>query len=309
MAFENAYSSSRVELIPSKIKGANKVVLNFHKEFLAFSSFKGKENNGYLHLIKDCDLHERRFAKNAERNGILGRRPTMKPVNPNKQNLVSACPPNPISAGQQNPVSADPPNPVFAGQPNLVSAGQPNLVSAGQPNPVFAGDGVLGPRPLNIQPKSTYFHFFTHNNQQIIFLITHNSLYSLYMTGGLNGKTAVKPSAGTGQAWMFDIDYLTDSLNYSRVSSTNLTAGSQGANPSNAGSQEDDSDLDDEPDVLIIHSTPTPVVPIVDESTTQNNGTKSDHATTNADNLDELTELQALQRQEQAGKEEADQLG
>nr|GFB83621.1 hypothetical protein [Tanacetum cinerariifolium] len=35
--------------------------------------------------------------------------------------------------------------------------------------------------------------------------------------------------AGTGQAWMFDIDYLTDSLNYSRVSSTNLTAGKEEA--------------------------------------------------------------------------------
>nr|GEW95234.1 ribonuclease H-like domain-containing protein [Tanacetum cinerariifolium] len=61
--------------------------------------------------------------------------------------------------------------------------------------------------------------------------------------------------------------------------------------------------------VLIIQSTPTPVVPIVDEATTQNDGTKSDHAKTNADNLDELAELQALQRQEQAGKEEADRLG
>nr|GFA80079.1 ribonuclease H-like domain-containing protein [Tanacetum cinerariifolium] len=40
---------------------------------------------------------------------------------------------------------------------------------------------------------------------------------------------------GTGQEWMFDIDYLTDSLNYSKVSSTNLTEGSQGAEPSNAG--------------------------------------------------------------------------
>nr|GFA73541.1 hypothetical protein [Tanacetum cinerariifolium] len=49
---------------------------------------------------------------------------------------------------------------------------------------------------------------------------------------------------------MFDIDYLTDSLNYSRVSSTNLTT----------------------------------------------------------DNLDELAELQALQRKEQAGKKEADRL-
>nr|GFB11378.1 hypothetical protein [Tanacetum cinerariifolium] len=72
-------------------------------------------------------------------------------------------------------------------------------------------------------------------------------------------------------------------------------------------SHEDDSNSDDEPDVLIIHFTSTPVVPIVDEIKTQNNGTKFDHATTNADNLDELTELQALQRQEQSGKEEADQ--
>nr|GEW99835.1 hypothetical protein [Tanacetum cinerariifolium] len=99
----------------------------------------------------------------------------------------------------------------------------------------------------------------------------------------------------TGQAWMFDIDYLTESLNYSRVSSTNLTAGSQGATPSNAGSQEDDSDSDDETDVLIIQSTLTLVVPIIDEATTQNDGTKSDLAQINADNLDELAELQALQ--------------
>nr|GFB18588.1 hypothetical protein [Tanacetum cinerariifolium] len=36
--------------------------------------------------------------------------------------------------------------------------------------------------------------------------------------------------------------------------------------------REDDSDSDDEPNVLIIQSTPTLVVPIVDEATTQNNG-------------------------------------
>nr|GEZ53829.1 ribonuclease H-like domain, Gag-pre-integrase domain protein [Tanacetum cinerariifolium] len=167
----------------------------------------------YLHLIKDCDFHEQTFAKrNAEGKGILGRRLTGKPVNPNKQNSVSTGPPNMVfagqqntivagqpnllSAGQQNSVSAGPPNPVSARQQNTVSAGQPNLVSAGQPNPVSAGDRIIGLRPLNIQPKSTYFHSFTHNNQQIIFPITHNLLYSFYMTGGLNGKTVVKPSAG-----------------------------------------------------------------------------------------------------------------
>nr|GFB20592.1 hypothetical protein [Tanacetum cinerariifolium] len=119
-----------------------------------------------------CDLHEQRLVKiHAKGKGILGRRPTGKTVNPNK--------PKPVSTGNLKPVSA----------------GQQNTVSAGPPNPVYAIDGLLGPRPLNIQPMSTYLHSFTHNNQQIIFPITHNSLYSLYMTSGLNGKTTVKPSA------------------------------------------------------------------------------------------------------------------
>nr|GFC26874.1 ribonuclease H-like domain-containing protein [Tanacetum cinerariifolium] len=98
----------------------------------------------YLHLIKDCDLHEQRFAKrNAERKGILGRRPTGKPVNPNRPNPVSTGPQNPVSAGQQNPVSAGQQNPVSAGQQNPVSAGQQNPVSAGQPNPVSASKATL----------------------------------------------------------------------------------------------------------------------------------------------------------------------
>nr|GFA57917.1 hypothetical protein [Tanacetum cinerariifolium] len=189
---------------------------SFNKEsrFRKYKSVASKSCyvcGSYLHLIKYCDLHEQRFAKrNAEGKGILGRRPTGKPVNPNR--------PKPVSAGQQNPVSAGLPNPVSAEQQNIISAGQPNLVSAGQPNPVSAGeatlacnsiplsvsagDGILGPRPMTIQPKSTYFYFFTHNNQQIIFPITYNSLYSLYMTGGLNRKTAVKPSAGRPKSEM-----------------------------------------------------------------------------------------------------------
>nr|GEU65159.1 hypothetical protein [Tanacetum cinerariifolium] len=47
-AFENDDSSSRVELIPSKIKYANKVVLNFDKEFSVFSSLSRKENDELL---------------------------------------------------------------------------------------------------------------------------------------------------------------------------------------------------------------------------------------------------------------------
>nr|GEY89850.1 ribonuclease H-like domain-containing protein [Tanacetum cinerariifolium] len=320
----------------------------------------------YLHLIKDCDFHEQTFAKrNAEGNGILGRRPTGKPVHPNRpkpvsaghqnsisagqQNTVSAGQPNPVSARQQNTVFVHPPNPVYAGQPNPVFAGHqntvfaspPNPVYAGQPNPVYAGDGILGPRPLNIQPTNsllptilwseavatacyvlhrvlvtkphhkTPYELLTGDKPSISYLKPFGCHVTILNTSNPLGKFDKKSDegyivgysisskayrvynlvsrkiketmnlnflenkpfvAGTGQSWMFDIDYLTDSLNYSRVSSTNLIAGSQGATPSNAVSQEDDSDSDDEPDVLIIQSTPTSVVPIVDEATTQNDG-------------------------------------
>nr|GEU67535.1 ribosomal protein L14, chloroplastic [Tanacetum cinerariifolium] len=43
IAFKNADSSSRVDLIPSKIKCANKFVINFHKEFSLFLSCIEKE--------------------------------------------------------------------------------------------------------------------------------------------------------------------------------------------------------------------------------------------------------------------------
>nr|GEW60874.1 ribonuclease H-like domain-containing protein [Tanacetum cinerariifolium] len=98
-----------------------------HKSVASKSSYVC---SSYLHLIKDCDLHEQRFAKrNAKGMGILKSRPTWKPVNPNR--------PKPVSAGR--------PKPVFAGRPNSVSANQPNPVSACQPNTVSAGDGILGP--------------------------------------------------------------------------------------------------------------------------------------------------------------------
>nr|GEU93412.1 hypothetical protein [Tanacetum cinerariifolium] len=50
-AFENVDSSSRVDLIPSKIKYANKVVLNFHKEFSVFSSLSRKKMMDYFKIM------------------------------------------------------------------------------------------------------------------------------------------------------------------------------------------------------------------------------------------------------------------
>nr|GFA54495.1 ribonuclease H-like domain-containing protein [Tanacetum cinerariifolium] len=188
-----------LSVCPSSIEidvKSSKTLCNKFGSFNKGSHFRKHKScyvcGSYLHLIKDCDLHEQKLVKrHAKGKGILGRRPTGKTVNPNKPKPVSAGKPilvfagksKLVSAGTPKPVSAGKPKPVSAGKPKPVSAGQQNTVSAGPPNPVYAGDGLLGPRPLNIQPMSTYFHSFTHNNQQIIFLITYNSLYSLYMTG------------------------------------------------------------------------------------------------------------------------------
>nr|GFA74843.1 hypothetical protein [Tanacetum cinerariifolium] len=133
---------------------------SFNKEshFKKHTSKSCYVRGSYLHLIKDCDLHEQRFPKNAKGKGILGRRPTGKPVNLNRPKPVSAGQQNPVFAGLPNLVSAEQQNTVFAGQPNPVSAGQPNLISAGEatlvcnsiPLSVSTGDGILVPRPLNI---------------------------------------------------------------------------------------------------------------------------------------------------------------
>nr|GFA09113.1 putative ribonuclease H-like domain-containing protein [Tanacetum cinerariifolium] len=109
---------------------------------------------------------------------------------------------------------------------------------------------VLVTKPYDKNP----YELLTGDKLSISYLKPFGYHLTILNTSDPLGKFDKKSDEGTGQAWMFDIDYLTDSLNYSRVSSTNLTAGSQSATPCTA------------------------VVPIVDEATTQNNGTEeADH--------------------------------
>nr|GEV28835.1 ribonuclease H-like domain, reverse transcriptase, RNA-dependent DNA polymerase [Tanacetum cinerariifolium] len=117
-------------------------------------------------------------------------------------------------------------------------------------------------RVLVTKPHAkTPYELLTRDKPFISYLKPFGCHVTILNTSESLGKFDKKSDEGTGQAWMFDIDYLIDSLNYSRVSRTNLTAGSPSEKPANVGSQEDDSDLDDEPDVLIIHSTHTLEVP------------------------------------------------
>nr|GFD34441.1 hypothetical protein [Tanacetum cinerariifolium] len=95
----------------------------------------------------------------------------------------------------------------------------------------------------------------------------------------LNRVLVTKPHAKTSYELLIDDK---PSISYHKPFGCHVTI-------LNTSSQEDDLDSDDEPDVLIIHSTPTPEVPIIDEASIQHDGTKSDHAPTNEDNLDEFT--------------------
>nr|GEW54895.1 putative ribonuclease H-like domain-containing protein [Tanacetum cinerariifolium] len=236
----------------------------------------------YLHLIKDCDLHEQRFAKR------------------NAEGKVSAVPPNSVSAEQQNTVSA--------GQPNLVSAGQPNPVSAVMPHLLVIA--FLYSFLLMMEFLDNSLRLEKEKDRGIVDSGCSRSMSGNkdkledfkdfdgreVTFGGSTGKISGNGTIKTKNLNFENVLYVKELQHFNLILVSQIC------------SQEADSDSDDEPYVLIIHSTPTPVVLIVDEATTENDGIKFDHATTHADNLDELAELQALQRQEQAGKEEADRL-
>nr|GEX25088.1 hypothetical protein [Tanacetum cinerariifolium] len=83
IAFENADSSSRVELIPSKIKMCYKVVLNFHKEFSVFLSFKEKEMTNYFR-IKCSSIKKKKSSKIPNENSFqnfYGKKSKARPNN------------------------------------------------------------------------------------------------------------------------------------------------------------------------------------------------------------------------------------
>nr|GFB13314.1 ribonuclease H-like domain-containing protein [Tanacetum cinerariifolium] len=114
---------------------------------------------------------------------------------------------------------------------------------------------------------------------------------------------------GIGQPWLFDIDYLTDSLNYARIRNTNLSARNQGPSYNNAGCQDLDSDSDDEQDVIIVQNSPTPVTSPVHDVPNHEDAAQSVLSPSLDLNDDDMEELSSLQTQEQEGKDAAQRLG
>ncbi|GJU18307.1 ribonuclease H-like domain-containing protein [Tanacetum coccineum] len=148
----------------------------------------------------------------------------------------------------------------------LIEAARTMLADSLLPTSVWALKGsilLLGPTisdPLGkFDGKSDegYIVGYSTHGRALLCLINLAS-HRIEETMNLNYLENKPNIQGTGQAWYFDLDYLTDSLNYSRSSSTNLSAGTQATTSTYAGSQDqDDSYSDDEQDVIIIPSEDT----------------------------------------------------
>ncbi|GJT13408.1 ribonuclease H-like domain-containing protein [Tanacetum coccineum] len=121
-----------------------------------------------------------------------------------------------------------------------------------------------------------------------------------------------KPNvAQTGPAWYFDLDYLTDSMDYSRVRSTNPFAGSSNATTNNAGSQDtNDSDTDDDQDVIILPSYPSNATSSPSQMAPQDSSSVKSHSSLVVEGTQaEKEELASLERQEHEANAEAERLG
>ncbi|GJS93500.1 putative ribonuclease H-like domain-containing protein [Tanacetum coccineum] len=111
---------------------------------------------------------------------------------------------------------------------------------------------------------------------------------------------------GIGHEWSFDLDYLTDSLGYTREKA-NQSAGTQDVSSNPAGFQDDDSDSDSDEQVILVPSYPSNHIPGAkpkDTSATHSNGVLVD---TTEDIFQQ--ELARLKGQEQRVISDAERLG
>ncbi|GJR32652.1 putative ribonuclease H-like domain-containing protein [Tanacetum coccineum] len=121
-----------------------------------------------------------------------------------------------------------------------------------------------------------------------------------------------KPNvAQTGHVWYFDLDYLTYLMDYSRVRSTNPFAGPSNATTNNAGSQDtNDSDTDDDQDVIILPSYPSNATSSPIQMAPQDSSSVKSHSSPVVEGTEaEKVELVSLERQEHEANAEAERLG
>ncbi|GKA03702.1 putative ribonuclease H-like domain-containing protein [Tanacetum coccineum] len=146
-------------------------------------------------------------------------------------------------------------------------------------------------------------------NQVLLRIPRQNNMYSFYLEN-------IVPSKGKGPNWLFDLDYLTDSMNYQPVRSenqANKTAGPNTQNNIDAGNSKMEAEPGQDYFVLPIWSSYTSTVK---SSETKNEGKKPNRDTglkTNEEPVDKedqafLEELERLKRQEKEANDAAEAL-
>ncbi|GKA48510.1 hypothetical protein Tco_0741468 [Tanacetum coccineum] len=143
----------------------------------------------------------------------------------------------------------------------------------------------------------------------------------LYENGGVTENLHIKflenkPNvAGKGPTWLFDLDYLTDSMNYQPVrleNQANKTAGPKEANHS-AGTQDntaaENSELEDEPaqEYCVLPSWSS-YTSTIKSSDAKNGGDKPNEKLVDKEEQAFLEELERLKRQEKEAHDESEAL-
>ncbi|GJR54536.1 hypothetical protein Tco_1405057 [Tanacetum coccineum] len=273
------------------------------------------------HLIKDHDFHEERMSQdqavakqttktnemgnfnrnrdkmptweNTQRvgpsNKFVPRAVLLQSVNTGRQNLPTLVPTSkPVSTGK----------PVHVGRPNypkLVASGWKNYLIPGNPHKLTEDLGIV---------DSSYSRSTTRNRYK---LKNFQEFKGRNVTFG-GGEERI---TGKGPAWYFDLDYLPDLMDYSRVRSTNPSAGPSNATTNNVGSQDtSDSNTNDDQDVIILPSHPFNATSSSSSMEPQDSTGDTSYASLVVEETQaEKDELASLKRQEQKANEEAERLG
>ncbi|GJU72966.1 hypothetical protein Tco_1264371 [Tanacetum coccineum] len=197
------------------------------------------------YLIRDCDFHEKRMAKQAELNNSMGMKSSQREIRPIWNNVQRVNHKNQfVPTTVLTRTGKILVNTARASGTNNVNTAKVNAVSA-----------VRGKRETAVKPSVGKFdgksdegflvgYSLQSKDFRVYNLDTKRVEENLHITF-LENKSNV---AGKGPTWLFDLDYLTDSMNYQPVRSENQAnkhGGPQEANH-NTGTK-DNIDADENP--------------------------------------------------------------
>ncbi|GJR35936.1 putative ribonuclease H-like domain-containing protein [Tanacetum coccineum] len=262
------------------------------------------------HLIKDCDYYER----NGKSVQLNAGRPNTNSVRPNintgRTNINSVRPRvNAVSSNVNTVRSRQPEH--HLGKKNMVDRGIFNSVCSGHMTgnknqlkdfKEFNGGSVTFGDTLSVLGKfdgksdEGFLVGYSLNSKayRVYNLVTKRVEVNLHVNF-LEDKPNVK---GVGYRWMFDIDYLTDSMNYIPVSLENQANPHAGASevtnsagtPTSIASEE----KDEEVELIVVPSTVRIPEEKVESRTSSTNSKKEDSL---ADSLEDNAKIQAFRRE------------